>query len=187
MEEQEIRFINKINENYSENYAEKIVKAYYFAKTAHQGQKRQSGEDYLVHPKAVAEILIDLGLDCDTVVAALLHDVIEDTEVTTEEISQTFGSVVVSLVQGVTKLSKLNFKSRLEEQAENLRRMFMAMSNDIRVIIIKLADRLHNMRTLSYKDEEGQKRIAQETLDIYAPIAARLGISSVKANSKICV
>lgn len=180
MEEQEIRFINKIHENYSENHAEKIVKAYYFAKTAHQGQKRQSGEDYLVHPKAVAEILIDLGLDCDTVVAALLHDVIEDTEVTSEEISQTFGSVVVSLVQGVTKLSKLNFKSRLEEQAENLRRMFMAMSNDIRVIIIKLADRLHNMRTLSYKDEEGQKRIAQETLDIYAPIAARLGISSVK-------
>ena len=180
MEEQKIKFINKVQENYSEAHAEKIIKAYYFAKTAHAGQKRQSGEDYFIHPNAVAEILIDLGLDCDTVVAALLHDVIEDTEYTADEISQMFGQVVLSLVQGVTKLGKLNFKSKLEEQAENLRRMFMAMSNDIRVIIIKLADRLHNMRTLSFKDEEGQKRIAQETLDIYAPIAARLGISSVK-------
>ncbi len=180
MEEQKIKFINKIQENYSETQAEKIIKAYYFAKTAHAGQKRQSGEEYFVHPNAVADILIDLGLDCDTVIAALLHDVIEDTEITAEEISQTFGPIVLSLVQGVTKLGKLNFKSKLEEQAENLRRMFMAMSNDIRVIIIKLADRLHNMRTLSFKDEEGQKRIAQETLDIYAPIAARLGISSVK-------
>ncbi len=180
MEEQKIRFINKVQENYNESNAEKIIKAYYFAKTAHAGQKRQSGEDYFIHPNAVAEIIIDMGLDCDTVVAALLHDVIEDTEYTAEDISQIFGSVVLSLVQGVTKLGKLNFKSKLEEQAENLRRMFMAMSNDIRVIIIKLADRLHNMRTLSFKDEEGQKRIAQETLDIYAPIAARLGISSVK-------
>lgn len=180
MEEQKIKFINKVQENYNETHAEKIIKAYYFAKTAHAGQKRQSGEEYFIHPNAVAEILIDLGLDCDTVVAALLHDVIEDTEYTADDISQMFGPVVLSLVQGVTKLGKLNFKSKLEEQAENLRRMFMAMSNDIRVIIIKLADRLHNMRTLSFKDEEGQKRIAQETLDIYAPIAARLGISSVK-------
>ncbi|MDE7191954.1 MAG: bifunctional (p)ppGpp synthetase/guanosine-3',5'-bis(diphosphate) 3'-pyrophosphohydrolase [Clostridia bacterium] len=175
-----MKFINKVQENYNESHAEKIIKAYYFAKTAHAGQKRQSGEEYFIHPNAVAEILIDLGLDCDTVVAALLHDVIEDTEYTADDISQMFGPVVLSLVQGVTKLGKLNFKSKLEEQAENLRRMFMAMSNDIRVIIIKLADRLHNMRTLSFKDEEGQKRIAQETLDIYAPIAARLGISSVK-------
>ena len=180
MEERKIKFINKVQENYNESHAEKIIKAYYFAKTAHAGQKRQSGEEYFIHPNAVAEILIDLGLDCDTVVAALLHDVIEDTEYTADDISQMFGPVVLSLVQGVTKLGKLNFKSKLEEQAENLRRMFMAMSNDIRVIIIKLADRLHNMRTLSFKDEEGQKRIAQETLDIYAPIAARLGISSVK-------
>ena len=180
MEEQKIKFINKIQENYSEAHAEKILKAYYFAKTAHAGQKRQSGEDYFIHPNAVADILIDLGLDCDTVVAALLHDVIEDTDVSAEEIRQTFGPIALSLVQGVTKLGKLNFKSKLEEQAENLRRMFMAMSNDIRVIIIKLADRLHNMRTLSFKDEEGQKRVARETLDIYAPIAARLGISSVK-------
>ncbi|MDE7070440.1 MAG: bifunctional (p)ppGpp synthetase/guanosine-3',5'-bis(diphosphate) 3'-pyrophosphohydrolase [Clostridia bacterium] len=172
--------MNKVQENYIETHDEKIIKAYYFAKTAHAGQKRQSGEDYFIHPNAVAEILIDLGLDCDTVVSALLHDVIEDTDYTADDISQMFGQVVLSLVQGVTKLGKLNFKSKLEEQAENLRRMFMAMSNDIRVIIIKLADRLHNMRTLSFKDEEGQKRIAQETLDIYAPIAARLGISSVK-------
>ncbi len=180
MEEQKIKFINKVQENYNDSHAEKIIKAYHFAKTAHAGQKRQSGEEYFIHPNAVAEILIDLGLDCDTVVAALLHDVIEDTDYTADDISQMFGPVVLSLVQGVTKLGKLNFKSKLEEQAENLRRMFMAMSNDIRVIIIKLADRLHNMRTLSFKDEEGQKRIAQETLDIYAPIAARLGISSVK-------
>ncbi len=180
MEERKIKFINKVQENYNESHSEKIIRAYYFAKTAHSGQKRQSGEEYFIHPNAVAEILIDLGLDCDTVVAALLHDVIEDTEYTADDISQMFGPVVLSLVQGVTKLGKLNFKSKLEEQAENLRRMFMAMSNDIRVIIIKLADRLHNMRTLSFKDEEGQKRIAQETLDIYAPIAARLGISSVK-------
>lgn len=180
MEERKIKFINKVQENYNESHAEKIIKAYYFAKTAHAGQKRQSGEEYFIHPNAVAEILIDLGLDCDTVVAALLHDVIEDTEYTADDISHMFGPVVLSLVQGVTKLGKLNFKSKLEEQAENLRRMFMAMSNDIRVIIIKLADRLHNMRTLSFKDEAGQKRIAQETLDIYAPIAARLGISSVK-------
>ncbi|MDE5756323.1 MAG: bifunctional (p)ppGpp synthetase/guanosine-3',5'-bis(diphosphate) 3'-pyrophosphohydrolase [Clostridia bacterium] len=175
-----MKFINKVQENYNDSHAEKIIKAYHFAKTAHAGQKRQSGEEYFIHPNAVAEILIDLGLDCDTVVAALLHDVIEDTDYTADDISQMFGPVVLSLVQGVTKLGKLNFKSKLEEQAENLRRMFMAMSNDIRVIIIKLADRLHNMRTLSFKDEEGQKRIAQETLDIYAPIAARLGISSVK-------
>ncbi len=180
MEEQKIKFINKVQENYNESHAEKIIKAYYYAKTAHAGQKRQSGEEYFVHPNAVAEILIDMGLDCDTVVAALLHDVIEDTECTSDDISNNFGPMVLSLVQGVTKLGKLNFKSKLEEQAENLRRMFMAMSNDIRVIIIKLADRLHNMRTLSFKDEEGQKRVAQETLDIYAPIAARLGISSVK-------
>ena len=174
------QFLSKIEGAFSEQNYARIVKAYYFAKRAHEGQKRKSGDDYIVHPIAVASILVDLGLDTDTVIAALLHDVIEDTPVTQEELDENFGHAVVLLVEGVTKLNKLNFKSREEQQAEYLRRMFLAMSNDIRVIIIKLADRLHNMRTLSYRNEEDQKRIATETLEIYAPIAARLGIASVK-------
>ena len=174
------QFLSKIEGAFSEQNYARIVKAYYFAKRAHEGQKRKSGDDYIVHPIAVASILVDLGLDTDTVIAALLHDVIEDTPVTQEELDENFGHAVVLLVEGVTKLNKLNFKSREEQQAEYLRRMFLAMSNDIRVIMIKLADRLHNMRTLSYRNEEDQKRIATETLEIYAPIAARLGIASVK-------
>ncbi|MEG2675570.1 MAG: bifunctional (p)ppGpp synthetase/guanosine-3',5'-bis(diphosphate) 3'-pyrophosphohydrolase, partial [Clostridia bacterium] len=173
-------FLLKIQQNFNEANYERIEKAYYFAMRAHEGQKRQSGEDYFIHPSAVAEILVDLGLDTDTIIAALLHDVIEDTKRSAEDLEMAFGHEVVMLVNGVTKLNKLNFKSKEEEQAENLRRMFLAMSNDIRVIIIKLADRLHNMRTLSYKTEESQIRIATETLDIYAPIAARLGIANVK-------
>lgn len=173
-------FLTKIQSVYSENNFQRIEKAYYFAKNAHKGQLRQSGEEYFIHPVSVATILVDLGLDADTIIAALLHDVVEDTSVTPEEIDSEFGHSVVMLVDGVTKLNKLNFKSREEEQAENLRRMFLAMSNDIRVIIIKLADRLHNMRTLSFKKEEDQKRVAKETLEIYAPIAARLGIAGVK-------
>ena len=178
--ELETAFLNKINEIYPENNAQKIEHAYFFAKAAHRGQKRQSGEDYIVHPTGVAQILVELGMDTSSIEVALLHDVIEDTPVTDVEIQDEFGSEVLMLVQGVTKLNKLNFKTREEEQAENLRRMFLAMSNDIRVIIIKLADRLNNMRTLGFKDEASQKRIAQETLDIYAPIASRLGISSIK-------
>ena len=174
------QFLSKIEGAFSEQNYARIVKAYYFAKRAHEGQKRKSGDDYIVHPIAVASILVDLGLDTDTVIAALLHDVIEDTPVTQEELDENFGHAVVLLVEGVTKLNKLNFKSREEQQAEYLRRMFLAMSNDIRVIMIKLADRLHNMRTLSYRNEEDQKRIATETWEIYAPIAARLGIASVK-------
>lgn len=173
-------FLNQIENTYSDASYQRIVRAYYFAKTAHKGQLRHSGEEYFIHPVAVASILVDLGLDCDTIIAALLHDVVEDTGVTEEEIENEFGHSVVMLVDGVTKLSKLNFKSREEAQAENLRRMFLAMSNDIRVIIIKLADRLHNMRTLSYRKEEDRIRVATETLEIYAPIAARLGIASVK-------
>lgn len=178
--EQEANFLNKIRDIYPETYSLKIERAYFFAKSAHRGQKRQSGEDYIVHPTAVADILVDLGMDVNSIIVALLHDVIEDTPVTAEDIEAEFGPEVLLLVQGVTKLDKLNFKTREEEQAENLRRMFLAMSNDIRVIIIKLADRLNNMRTLGFKEEASQKRIAQETIDIYAPIASRLGISSVK-------
>lgn len=173
-------FLTQIENTYSDSSYQRIVRAYYFAKTAHKGQLRHSGEEYFVHPVSVATILVELGLDCDTIIAALLHDVVEDTGVTEEEIETEFGHSVVMLVDGVTKLSKLNFKSREEAQAENLRRMFLAMSNDIRVIIIKLADRLHNMRTLSYRKEEDRIRVATETLEIYAPIAARLGIASVK-------
>lgn len=173
-------FLTQIENTYSDTSYQRIVRAYYFAKTAHKGQLRHSGEEYFIHPVAVASILVELGLDCDTIIAALLHDVVEDTGVTEEEIENEFGHSVVMLVDGVTKLNKLNFKSREEAQAENLRRMFLAMSNDIRVIIIKLADRLHNMRTLSYRKEEDRKRVATETLEIYAPIAARLGIASVK-------
>ena len=176
----ETEFLNKIADTYLEDTALKIRRAYFFAKTAHKGQKRQSGEDYIIHPLGVATILVDLGMDADTIIAALLDDVIEDTQITDTEISEEFGPEVLSLVQGVTKLSKLNFKTKEEEQAENLRRMFLAMFNDIRVIIIKLADRLNNMRTLAFKDEAAQKRIAKETLEIYAPIAARLGIASIK-------
>ncbi|MCR4874835.1 MAG: bifunctional (p)ppGpp synthetase/guanosine-3',5'-bis(diphosphate) 3'-pyrophosphohydrolase [Clostridia bacterium] len=176
----ETEFLNKILDIYAENNAQKIRRAYFFAKTAHKGQKRQSGEDYIIHPLGVASILVDLGMDADTIIAALLHDVIEDTQITDSEIAEEFGQEVLLLVQGVTKLSKLNFKTKEEEQAENLRRMFLAMFNDIRVIIIKLADRLNNMRTLAFKDEAAQKRIAKETLEIYAPIAARLGIASIK-------
>ena len=176
----ETDFLNKIQDIYTENNAQKIRRAYFFAKTAHRGQKRQSGEDYIIHPLSVASILVDLGMDADTIIAALLHDVIEDTEITDTDIAEEFGQEVLSLVQGVTKLSKLNFKTKEEEQAENLRRMFLAMFNDIRVIIIKLADRLNNMRTLAFKDEAAQKRSAKETIEIYAPIAARLGISSIK-------
>ena len=174
------KFLSKIQAAFSEQNYDRITRAYYFAKRAHEGQKRKSGDDYIVHPIAVAEILVDLGLDTDTVIAALLHDVIEDTPVTEEELDQEFGHSVVMLVEGVTKLNKLNFKSREDQQAEYLRRMFLAMSNDIRVVIIKLADRLHNMRTLSFRNEADQKRIATETLDIYAPIAARLGIAGLK-------
>ena len=173
-------FLTQIENTYSDASYQRIVRAYYFAKSAHKGQLRHSGEEYFIHPVSVATILVELGLDCDTIIAALLHDVVEDTGVTEEEIETEFGHSVVMLVDGVTKLSKLNFKSREEAQAENLRRMFLAMSNDIRVIIIKLADRLHNMRTLSYRKEEDRIRVAKETLEIYAPIAARLGIASVK-------
>lgn len=172
--------LEKVKLQYPQEQYEKIQEAYEFARAAHEGQKRQSGEDYFVHPCAVSEILIDLGMDAETVMAAFLHDVIEDTPHTEEELEQKFGKTVVMLVQGVTKLNKLQFKSSIDEQAENLRKMLFAMSDDVRVIIIKLADRLHNMRTLLFKSPERQKQISRETLDIYAPIAERLGMGTIK-------
>lgn len=170
----------RAKELYSDDNYAKIIAAFEFAKEAHKGQKRQSGEDYFVHPCAVANILIDLGMDYETIIAALLHDVLEDTSVTADELKNLFGDSVLKLVEGVTKINKLKFKTKEDEQAENLRKMLLAMSYDIRIIIIKLADRLHNMRTLGFKEETSRQRISKETLEIYAPIAARLGIGQIK-------
>jgi guanosine-3',5'-bis(diphosphate) 3'-pyrophosphohydrolase len=157
-----------------------ICRAFQFAYDLHEGQYRKSGEAYIIHPVAVAELLRDLGGSPAMIAAGLLHDVVEDTEVTIEEIEERFGHEVRQLVEGVTKLSKINFKSKTESQAENFRRMFVAMAKDIRVIVVKLADRLHNMRTLQYVPEESRRRSAQETRDIFAPLANRLGIWQIK-------
>jgi GTP pyrophosphokinase len=153
-----------------------IREAYDFSAKAHAGQKRESGEPFLQHPLRVARIIVDLKLDVPSIVAGLLHDTMEDTEVPKAEIERRFGKEVAHLVDGVTKIGKIEFKTHEEKQAENFRKMLLSMSEDIRVILIKLADRLHNMRTLTYLPEEKQRRIAQETLDIYGPLANRLGI-----------
>lgn len=171
--------LEKCKENYTSEEFAVLQKAYDYAARAHEGQKRASGEPYFIHPCAVAEILVDLGLDAPTIAAALLHDVIEDTSITAEDIKREFGEEVLTLVSGVTKLDKIVFKSREEEEAENFRKIFIAMAKDIRVIIIKLADRLHNMRSLNFLSEERQKRMARETLEIFCPIAGRLGISQL--------
>lgn len=157
-----------------------ISKAYNLTKQAHEGQKRNSGEDYFVHPVAVANILIDLHMDDETICAGLMHDVLEDTKVSYEEMEEMFGSEITQLVDGVTKLKKIKYKSKEENQIENIRKMVLAMANDIRVIIIKLSDRLHNMRTLEYMTRNKQVEKANETLEIYVPLAHRLGINTVK-------
>ena len=168
-------------EQYNPNVnVEQIIKAYNFAESAHEGQFRNSGEKFFVHPYNVAMILTDLNMDATTIIAGLLHDVIEDTEVTYDTLVVEFGQEVADLVEGVTKLKKLQYKTKQENQAENLRKMVVAMAKDIRVIIIKLADRLHNMRTLEYMSEEKKKEKAIETLEIYAPLAHRLGMSKIK-------
>ena len=176
--------MDKIIEKYKNNYSEEnfafIMKAYEFAKKAHEGQMRDSGEPYFIHPCHVSEILVDLKMDTSTIVASLLHDVLEDTPTTDEEMKELFGEEVLSLVNGVTKLAKIQFKSKEDEQAENLRKMFFAMAKDIRVLIIKLADRLHNMRTWASLSEVRRLNMARETLEIYCPLAGRLGISQIK-------
>ena len=171
--------ISKANYYYPNDYTT-IMKAFDCAKIAHEAQKRASGQPYIIHPIIVADILMDMGLDSKAICAGLLHDVIEDTSVTDQKLREEFGDEVTNLVQGVTKLSNLQFSSVEEEQAENIRKIFFAMAKDIRVIIIKLADRLHNMRSLQYLSETRQQKIAKETLDIFAPLAGRLGISQIK-------
>lgn len=175
------KLISRIEQYNPQADMQLVIKAYNYANEAHEGQLRNSGEKYIVHPVNVALILAELNMDTATIIAGLLHDVIEDTDIGYEKIVEEFGKEVADLVDGVTKLKKLQYKTKQENQAENLRKMVLAMANDIRVIIVKLADRLHNMRTLEYMTEEKKKEKALETLEIYAPIAHRLGISKIKS------
>jgi GTP diphosphokinase / guanosine-3',5'-bis(diphosphate) 3'-diphosphatase len=159
----------------------RIRRAFLIGAAAHEGQTRKSGEPYITHPVAVAQVLAELGLDAETIIAAILHDTLEDTKLSRDELSGEFGETVAELVDGVTKLDKMRFSSRAEADAESFRKMLLAMARDLRVILIKLSDRLHNMRTLGAKDASSRRRIARETLEIYAPIAQRLGMNKFKA------
>src|SRR3981081_2752229 len=172
--------MKKLRANRPNDDLDLVKRAYEFTQKNHAGQSRASGEPYLVHPLEVGNVLADMKMDSVSIAAGLLHDSVEDTSVTTVEIRQEFGEQVAHIVEGVTKISKIDFSSREEAQAENLRKMMLAMVDDIRVVLIKLADRLHNMRTLEHLDPERQQKIARETLDIYAPIAHRLGMGKIR-------
>ena len=175
------RLIKAVRQYHPSTDLSMIEKAWHLACKAHEGQKRKSGEPYIIHPLCVGIILAELELDKETIVAGILHDVVEDTDYTLDDITREFNEEVALLVDGVTKLGQLSYShDKMDIQAENLRKMFLAMAKDIRVILIKLADRLHNMRTLQYMKPEKQKEKARETMDIYAPIAHRLGISKIK-------
>ena len=170
----------QVSEYLPSDQVDRVAEAFVVANDAHSTQKRSSGEPYITHPVAVASLLADMRLDCETIMAALLHDVIEDTETSQEDLAEQFGSTVATLVEGVSKLDKLQFNSKEEAQAENYRKMIMAMVQDIRVVLIKLADRTHNMRTIEHLRPDKRRRIARETLEIYAPLAHRLGIHDIK-------
>lgn len=174
------RLIEKASVYLKGNDLVKIKEAYEFAERAHHGQVRKSGEPYILHPLAVAEIIVNMQMDTISIIAALLHDVVEDTTVSLEKVDQQFGKTCAMVVDGLTKLERIQFKSKEEQQNENYRKMFLAMAQDLRVMLIKLADRLHNMRTLKFQSEENQRRIADETLELYCPIAHRLGMSAIK-------
>ena len=174
------QLLEKASAYMKESDLKRIREAYDFAERAHSGQLRKSGEPYILHPLAVADILIGMNMDTTSIIAALLHDVVEDTTVSLDVVEQQFGHTCAMLVDGLTKLERIKFKTKEEQQNENYRKMFVAMAQDIRVILIKLADRLHNMRTLKFQSEESQRRIADETLEIFCPIAHRLGISAIK-------
>ena len=176
------RLKNGIKKYLSDEDVALVEKAYEVALKHHEGQKRRSGEDYIIHPICVAIILANLHMDADTLAAGLLHDVVEDTDYTLDDLKRDFSDHIALLVEGVTKLTGLNLvNDKVEKQAENLRHMFISMSKDIRVIIIKLADRLHNLKTLEYQSKEKQQEKALETIEIYSPIAGRLGISRIKS------
>ena len=182
-EEKEIKIndiINSLKKNRRRVNTKLILKAYNYAKQHHEGQKRLSGEDYIIHPLNVANILCQIELDDETICAALLHDIVEDTDITLEDIKKEFGEEIALIVDGVTKLGKLQYTTREEQQVENYRKMFLAMAKDIRVILIKLADRLHNMRTLKYLKRDRQIANSKETMELYAPLANRLGMYSLK-------
>src|SRR6516165_407152 len=172
--------MKKMQANRPADDLEIVKKAYDYSLKHHEGQTRASGEPYLVHPLEVALVLAEMKMDPVAVAAGLLHDSVEDTSVTIGDIRKEFGEQVAHIVEGVTKISKIDFATREEQQAENLRKMMLAMVDDIRVVLIKLADRLHNMRTLEHLDGERQQKIARETLDIYAPIAHRLGMGKIR-------
>src|SRR2546422_1013709 len=172
--------VDKVRRNHPQADVDLLRRAYLFAAREHKGQKRASGESYLVHPLEVANILADMRLDEVSVATGLLHDVVEDTLVDLDTIREYFGEEITHLVDGLTKIAQISNVSREEQQAENVRKMVLAMVDDVRVVLVKLADRLHNMRTLHYLPLEKRKRIAQETMDIFAPIAHRLGMGKVR-------
>src|SRR5580765_5130754 len=167
-------------ERHEDLFAELLAHVFDFASRAHEGQERRSGEPFILHPFGVAKICAGLRLDDEAIAAALLHDVVEDTDVGIDEVRVEFGDEIANLVEGVTKLTRIQFQSREHAEAENYRKMIVAMAHDVRVILIKLADRLHNMRTLEYLGRQKQVQKARETLEVYAPLAHRLGIHKLK-------